>query len=483
MKGTTAAWLLLPMLLLFTGAEGDRVSYSGYLLLAVPHQLEEHQIKYLQNKVDFWTSPRQNGTDVTFMATPKSRDDVKDYLISQNVEFTVQLDDVQAGIDEELEGEEDPLEEPRSKRATLFDLIFGGEELSSAAVPTRGRRPRKIEQFDDPSSAGRDLDQELRDVRVPKMNWKRYHRLSTIYDWLERLSIEHRDLVRLQIIGVTDEGRNILLVKVGKNKPGKRKPGIFIEGGIHAREWISPASVTYLINDLVTNREQANLVETYDFYIVPVLNPDGYEYSHREDRMWRKNRSKNVNLLNLITNCRGVDLNRNYGYSWGELSILDSPQKGTPLPCLETYIGQGPFSEKETQAVKNFIESMPGRFVAYLAFHSFGSKIIYPWSYKDDKVPDWQDLHLMANVIAEEVFNESGGTDYYRIGTASDIQYKATGGADDWARGGAGIKWVYLVELPGKGRSFLLPPKWIGHVGRTTVAGVTGLANSIINRL
>ncbi|CAG7718061.1 unnamed protein product, partial [Allacma fusca] len=61
---------------------------------------------------------------------------------------------------------------------------------------------------------------------------------------------------------------------------------------IHAREWIAPATVTYIANEII----QANLKSEYwasmfDWYISPVINPDGYEYSHTNDRFWRKTRS------------------------------------------------------------------------------------------------------------------------------------------------------------------------------------------------
>ena len=71
--------------------------------------------------------------------------------------------------------------------------------------------------------------------------------------------------------------------------------------------------------------------------------------SRLQDRMWRKNRGKSTTLLNLLSNCKGVDLNRNFAYSWGELDILRS-QGGTPLPCLETFIGDSPFSEVSGRA-------------------------------------------------------------------------------------------------------------------------------------
>ena len=72
-------------------------------------------------------------------------------------------------------------------------------------------------------------------------------------------------------------------------------------------------------------------------------------WSRLQDRMWRKNRGKSTTLLNLLSNCKGVDLNRNFAYSWGELDILRS-QGGTPLPCLETFIGDSPFSEVSGRA-------------------------------------------------------------------------------------------------------------------------------------
>ena len=61
---------------------------------------------------------------------------------------------------------------------------------------------------------------------------------------------------------------------------GAAKPAIFLEGGIHAREWISPATVTFIIRELVTNPAHAELLHMFDWIIVPIVNPDGYEYSH-----------------------------------------------------------------------------------------------------------------------------------------------------------------------------------------------------------
>ena len=58
-------------------------------------------------------------------------------------------------------------------------------------------------------------------------------------------------------------------------------------------EWVSPAAVTYLIHRMVeTEGEYDSLLSRFNVYILPVVNPDGYEYSRNHDRMWRKTRSR-----------------------------------------------------------------------------------------------------------------------------------------------------------------------------------------------
>lgn len=83
-----------------------------------------------------------------------------------------------------------------------------------------------------------------------------------------------------------------------RKKKRSNKPGIFIEGGVHGREWISPAVATWLLKELIkhngsdANSAEREIVRSVDWYILPVSNPDGYEYSLHYDRMWRKTRSK-----------------------------------------------------------------------------------------------------------------------------------------------------------------------------------------------
>lgn len=132
--------------------------------------------------------------------------------------------------------------------------------------------------------------------------------------------------------------------------------------------------------------EQPDYVRKIDWYIIPVQNPDGYEWTHTNDRLWRKNRRRGF--------CRGVDLNRNYGYKWGG--------KGTSNnPCSEIYCGPGPFSEPETKAVRDFLASSAANFKVSLSFHSYGQYILYPWGYEKVVPPDHEDLKRVGDEAAD----------------------------------------------------------------------------------
>lgn len=63
--------------------------------------------------------------------------------------------------------------------------------------------------------------------------------------------------------------------------PSQRRPVVLIDGGLHAREWMSVATALYCIYQL-TERHLYNkeLLKKLDFVIVPVVNVDGYEYTH-----------------------------------------------------------------------------------------------------------------------------------------------------------------------------------------------------------
>lgn len=138
-----------------------------------------------------------------------------------------------------------------------------------------------------------------------RLTWKAYHRLSDIHGYLDFLVETYPNLCSLETIGYSGEGKPLRVLKISSGRPGSKS--VWVDGGIHAREWITPATVTYIINQFVNNLEnEPSAIRDLDLYFLPVANPDGYEYSHTTDRLWRKNRAR-------PGFCAGTDLNRNFG--------------------------------------------------------------------------------------------------------------------------------------------------------------------------
>jgi carboxypeptidase A4 len=217
-----------------------------------------------------------------------------------------------------------------------------------------------------------------------------------------------------------------------------------------SREWISPAVVTFIIDNYAENwSEQNEEIKNIDWYFLPVMNPDGYEYTHIKDRLWRKNRRSNIF-------CDGVDLNRNYGYQWGG-------QGASRNPCTETYAGSGPFSEPETKAVQLFLSNSAKNFKASVSIHSYGQYILYPWGYDRKMTQDHNDLDLIGKKGAEAMKLVNGNQ--YTVGPAGSTLYPAAGGSDDWAKGTMKIKYSYTLELRDTGHhGFLLPASQVPHL-------------------
>ena len=116
-------------------------------------------------------------------------------------------------------------------------------------------------------------------------HFRKFQREVTIKNYFQCLAGRHTDKAQYMTIGNSYEGRNLFLVKIGTPSRGIRKPAVWIDGGIHAREWISPATVSYIAYELLENAgNHAHLLNHYDFYIMPLVNPDGYEYTHTNDR-------------------------------------------------------------------------------------------------------------------------------------------------------------------------------------------------------
>jgi hypothetical protein len=189
---------------------------------------------------------------------------------------------------------------------------------------------------------------------------------------------------------------------------GSNKKSLIFEGTHHAREWISPATVNWFLNELLTSSdtEVKAIANTYDLYFFPVTNPDGYEYSWTTDRLWRKTRRPTTNLL-----CTGIDLNRNWDNFFN--------QGGTSFnPCSNIYAGETPFSEPESRQLADFIKSVPN-LAGYFAFHSYSQLLMIPYGWTHELLDNYDQLYEIG-VKAIETLKAKYGTEY-EVGSIANI--------------------------------------------------------------
>jgi carboxypeptidase T len=255
-------------------------------------------------------------------------------------------------------------------------------------------------------------------------NFHNYDELKTKLDtWAQ----QYPDLLQLKSLGTSLEGREIFHVVLADQTESslEKRPAIAFLGGHHAREHLSVELPLGLIEHLLTQYKNENprivrLLKSRVLHFVPSVNPDGaaHDVADGQYRHWRKNRR---NMPEAV----GVDLNRNYNFAWGTTGTSKSPHS-------DVFCGPTPFSEPETQAVKNFIESHSAISIL-VSFHTFSELILYPWGHTYDPIPHSRD-HLVHKTLAETMAQWNG----YKPQQSSDL-YTASGDTTDWSYGVHGI--------------------------------------------
>ncbi|NXM51087.1 CBPB1 Carboxypeptidase, partial [Gymnorhina tibicen] len=308
-------------------------------------------------------------------------------------------------------------------------------------------------------------------ARTASHSYEKYNNWDTIAAWTADITAQNPDLVSRSVIGETFEGRPMYLLKMGKSGPDKK--AIFMDCGFHAREWISPAFCQWFVKEAVEtygkDTVMTTLLDKLDFYVLPVVNIDGYIYTWTKDRMWRKTRSKNAHNI-----CIGTDPNRNFDAGWCTAGA-------SKFSCSSTYCGPAPESEKETKALADFIREHLSTIKAYLTIHSYSQLLLFPYSYTYKLPPDYQELNSIASAASKELASLHNTT--YTYGSAASTIYLASGGSDDWAYD-QGIKYSFTFELRDTGRyGFLLPESLIKPTCEETLLAVKYIANYVLEHL
>ncbi len=175
--------------------------------------------------------------------------------------------------------------------------------------------------------------------------------------------------VSVDTLGLSYDKRPMLAVKIGPKGDSPSRPNVLFMAAYHAREWAATEMalrlIGYLANPVAGNARLDSLLQSRDIWIVPVANPDGYQYTFARDRLWRKTRSPQAQ------GATGVDMNRNHRQNWA----LDD-NGSSPDPGSEIFRGPSPASEIEVRNIEAFHAAHPP--VVSVSYHSYAGLILYP---------------------------------------------------------------------------------------------------------
>jgi len=316
-------------------------------------------------------------------------------------------------------------------------------------------------------------------------NYSQYLDFEDIENWLFYITERYPALTKLEVIGQSVEERNLYGLTISEgDAESNGKESVFIECGIHAREWVSPAACRYFIyqllaasandfepdNSLPYSKSDLVSLTELNWHIILEVNPDGYQYTHNNDRMWRKNRSFNPGEP-----CRGTDLNRNFPV--GHLT-----RGGGSNSCSFSYANTAPMNQPESQAWDAWIKKIQkhaGPLMAQLSIHSYSQLLMPPYATTrkcedednmdnipcDQVRPDDPETLEYLMCISDKMkaaIHETHGKEYTTGQSRDVVGYAAGGTTEDYAYDDLQIPLTWVVELRDTGDyGFLLPSNQI----------------------
>lgn len=274
-----------------------------------------------------------------------------------------------------------------------------------------------------------------------------YYSFAEMNAAMDALVSNYPTLVQKISIGTSVEGRNLWCIKISDNvsTDENNEPEILYIGVQHARESIGGSSMIffmqYLCERYAVDSRIKDIVDNREIFIIPCMNPDGWEYNRSiasgGGGMWRKNRRNNGGSF-------GVDLNRNWGVDWGNCSGA-SASCGSSSPSSDTYFGPSAFSEPETQAIRAFTKTR--NFVAMIDQHAYGPYYSLPFG-RPTLHTGSDNLTTAENQFYTNIPALMGKYNGMRAGNSpQSVGYEVAGGVKDWMlRGeiGVGTKGIVL---------------------------------------
>ncbi|KAG8860755.1 hypothetical protein FRB91_001019 [Serendipita sp. 411] len=301
-----------------------------------------------------------------------------------------------------------------------------------------------------------------------------YHPYADHLQFLSDLVTAYPSHAKIVTGGTSIQGKPITGINIFGSSGSGVKPAIIWHANVHAREWITSMTVEYMAYQLLTNygnsTEIKGYVDKYDFYIFPIVNPDGFIYSQTTNRMWRKNRQSPPSG----SSCYGRDINRNWDIHWSDTGGASTN------PCDETYKGTAPFDASETRtlaAFQNAKKNSTQGVAMYIDWHSYSQMFFTPYGFDCSLSPPTELLSLAKGFTTS--LKAVYGTQY-TYGSSCQIIYKTTGSSDDYSYVVTGVKYTFAAELRDTGTyGFVLPANQIYPTGIETWAGVRYLLTNM----
>ncbi len=265
-------------------------------------------------------------------------------------------------------------------------------------------------------------------------------------EFLDSLAAKAPEISRLEVIGQSIQGRDILALKITDNPDTREldEPTILFNAMHHSRE-VMTTEVTmdiaeYLIDNYGVDEKVTHWVNNTEIWVLPMLNPDGNNRVWNQDKMWRKN----------VRGGYGVDINRNYPYKWGAC------RGSSGFSFMQDYRGPSAASEPETQNLMNLVaRTQP---VFNISYHSYSELVIYPLGCEGQRAANKEVVEGIGQQLAQKLPSDDGDS-HYRPGTAWELIYAVDGSDIDWMYAEHHVV-PYVIELNARRLGFHPDYRW-----------------------
>ena len=340
-------------------------------------------------------------------------------------------------------------------------------------------------------------------VDLAAIDWNARYTYAELEDQLQTIAEIYPDVTELYPIGTTYQERTLWCMELTNPAIDKAdKTGVAVVANIHGGERESASSAMYfawwLATESATEQVQ-QILDNYVVYIVPVINPDGYEqsfvYNTRPNLRPRDLNGDGTAFSDPYTDIdgdgciatlyrgtadeqpdrkttasfgmespdwdgngilgddprnSGIDMNRTFDYQWNRFDV-DSVETGVIGANAWKSAGSGPATEPEVKAIQNFL--LNNDIDAMATLHTGIQCVLYPWCYRAyDPEVDSDDILFMKETAAEmaAAFQETTGRGFYSMSSYED--YPTSAELIDYAYGRLNIH-AYTIEVYSGGKS------------------------------